>query len=175
MNILGIGGYSHDSAAALVCDGQLVAGVAEERLSRIKHQGGIPRKAVQFCLDKAGLTIDQIDYIACYMRPGIRMKKRIPYRIMQAFRSPGYSAAYLAYELGHNARYIAGLRSLRGKNTQLKFMEHHPAHAASAFLVSPFDEAALLSIDYIGEWAATWTGAGRGTEITHLHSDLCFG
>ena len=73
LNILGIGGYSHDSAAVLVCDGELVAGVAEERVTRVKHQGGVPRKAVEYCLDTAGLTPDDVDHIGCYMRPGLRL------------------------------------------------------------------------------------------------------
>lgn len=170
MNVLGIGGYSHDSAAVLVCDGELVAGVAEERLTRRKHQGGIPRRAAQYCLDTAGLTPDDIDHIGCYMRPGLRMAKRLPYRLLKLFRSPAYSAAYLGYEFVHNAQYVIGMKSLCGKKTKLHFMEHHPAHAASAFLVSPFDEAALLSIDYIGEWAATWAGRGQGTQIRCLQA-----
>jgi carbamoyltransferase len=170
MNILGIGGYSHDSAAALVCDGRLVAAVAEERLTRVKHQGGVPREAVRWCLDHAGLTPDDIDHIGCYMRPGLRVGRRILYRLTQLLRSPSYSAAYMGYELAHNAQYVWGMRSLRGKRTRLHFMEHHPAHAASAFLVSPFEEAALLSIDYIGEFAVTWAGVGRGTRIDPLYA-----
>ncbi len=168
MNILGIGGYSHDSAAALVCDGTLVAGVAEERLSRVKHEGGVPRRAVQYCLDAAGLTLDEVDHIGCYMRPFVRLGRRIPYRMLQAFRSPVYSAGYIAYEIAHNALYMHGMRGLRGKKARLHFMDHHPAHAASAFLVSPFDEAALLSIDYVGEFTATWMGVGKGTAIRRL-------
>lgn len=171
MNVLGIGGYSHDSAAVLLCEGQLVAGVAEERLTRVKHQGGIPRKAVQYCLDTAGLTHDDIDHIGSYMRPGMRMIRRIPYRLRQMIRSPKYSAAYIGYEFLHNAQYVSGLRTLRGRNTQLHFMEHHPAHAASAFLVSPFDRAALLTLDYIGEWPATWAGVGEGTSVRHVYSE----
>lgn len=171
MNILGIGGYSHDSAAALVCDGQLVAAVAEERMTRIKHQGGVPRKAVQFCLNTAGVSIDEIDHLCCYMRPVLRLAKRIPYRLMQMLRSPQYSAAYIGYEILHNAEYAQGMRSLCGRKTQLHFMEHHPAHAASAFLTSPFDEAALLSIDYVGEWDVTWGGVGRGTTVSRLFSE----
>jgi len=166
LNILGIGGYSHDSAAALVCDGQLVAAVAEERLTRVKHQGGVPRKAVQFCLDTAGITRDEVDHICCYMRPGRRLMSRIPYRLGKMFRAPSYSAGYIGYEILHNARYIAEMRSLRGKKTRLHFMEHHPAHAASSFLVSPFSSAALLSIDYVGEWASTWAGLGADSTIT---------
>ncbi len=170
MNILGIGGYSHDSAAVLVCDGELVAGVAEERLTRVKHQGGVPRKAVRYCLDAAGLTPDDIGHIGLYMRPFLRIGRRLPYRMTQMVHSPFYSAGYMAYELAHNAQYIWGMRSLCGRNTKLHFMEHHPAHAASAFLVSPFDQAALLSVDYIGEWAVTWAGVGRGTRLEKLRA-----
>jgi len=165
MNILGIGGYSHDSAAALVCDGQLVAAVAEERLTRNKHQGGVPREAVQFCLDTAGINARDVHHIGVYMRPGLRLGKRIPYRLGTAFRSPKYAIGYIGYELLHNAQYVAGMRSLRGPNTQLHFMDHHEAHAASSFLVSPFDDAAILSIDYVGEWNSTWGGAGSGNVI----------
>ncbi|MCP4642755.1 MAG: carbamoyltransferase [bacterium] len=171
MNVLGIGGFSHDSAAALVCDGELVAAVAEERLTRVKHQGGVPRKAVEFCLETAGFKPDDVDHIGCYMRPGLRLARRLPYRMRQMLRSPTYSAAYMAYELFHNAQYAWGMRGLRGKRAELHFMEHHPAHAASAFLVSPFDTAALMTIDYIGEWAVTWTGVGEGTRVLRLRSE----
>jgi len=168
--ILGIGGFSHDSAAAIVCDGKLVAAIEEERLTRIKHQGGVPVLAAQKCLEIAGISPNEVDHVGCYMQPVKRLLRRIPYRAFQALRSPVYSAAYLAYELVHNLEYVVGMRRLRGSQTRLHFMEHHPAHAASAFLVSPFEEAALLTVDYIGEWAATWFGIGRGTQITRIHS-----
>lgn len=168
MNILGIGGYSHDSAAALVVDGQLVAAVAEERLTRVKHQGGIPRRAAEYCLQTAGLTRDDVDHITGYMRPLYRVGRRWAYRLTQFPRSPLYSAGFMAYELAHNAMYAQGLRSLRGKNTAVRFMDHHPAHAASAFLVSPYDRAALLTLDYIGEFPATWLGVGEGTALRRL-------
>ncbi len=176
MNILGIGGYSHDSAAALVCDGKLVAGVAEERLTRVKHQGGVPRRAVRYCLDAAGLAPGDIDHAGCYMRPFKRLARRLPYRLRQCVRSPLYSAGYIGYELLHNARYVYGMRRLfagsgasTGNGLELHFMDHHQAHAAAAFLVSPFDSAALLTIDYIGEWIATWAGVGKGITITQRH------
>lgn len=171
MNILGIGGYSHDSAAALIVDGELVAAVAEERLTRVKHQGGVPERAVAFCLDKAGLTRNDIDHIGCYMRPGLRLGRRWLYRAGMLARHPYYSAGFMAYELAHNALYMQGMRRLRGRNTRLHFLEHHPAHAASAFFTSPFEEAALLSIDYVGEFAATWAGHGRGTNMTCLRRE----
>lgn len=168
MNILGIGGYSHDSAAALVVDGALVAAVAEERLSRVKHQGGPPRRAVAYCLAQAGLRPEDVDHVTAYMRPGVRLGRRIPYRMGQAFRSPIYSLGFMGYEALHNAQYIVDMRSLRGPKAKLHYMEHHPAHAASAFLVSPFDRAALLTIDYVGEFAATWMGVGEGTALRPL-------
>lgn len=168
MNILGIGGYSHDSAAALVCDGRLVAAVAEERLSRVKHQGGPPLLAAAWCLEHAGLAPGDIGHVCAYMRPGLRLAKRLPYRLGTALRHPLYSAAYGAYECLHNARYIADMRALAGPRTRLHFMEHHPAHAASAFLVSPYDEAALLTVDYVGEFGTTWGGHGRGTDLRPL-------
>ncbi len=168
MNIVGIGGYSHDSAAVLVCDGVLVAGVAEERLTRVKHQGGLPREAIQYCLDVAGLTPDDIDHVSAYMRPFYRAGRRAVYRLTQIPRSPIYSVGYMGYEVLHNGQYMHDMRSVGGRNTQLHYMDHHPAHAASAFLVSPYDEAAILSIDYIGEWTSTWAGVGRGTEMEAL-------
>lgn len=168
MNILGIGGYSHDSAAALLVDGKLVAAVAEERLTRVKHQGGAPAKAVQYCLESAGLTMDDVDHVGCYMRPFLRVGRRLPYRLTQCLRSPVYSAGFMAYEVAHNALYLMNMRGLRGAKARLHCMEHHPAHAASAFLVSPFDQAALLTLDYIGEIGATWMGVGEGTRLRRL-------
>ncbi len=170
MNVLGIGGYSHDSAAALVCDGKLVAAVAEERLTRVKHQGGPPKNAVAWCLESAGLSPRDVDHVAAYMKPGERVARRLAYRLKTAARAPFYSAAYAGYELAHNARYVLDMRGLCSPRTKLHYMAHHPAHAASAFLVSPFDEAALLTIDYIGEWTSTWQGIGRGTRIEPLHA-----
>lgn len=168
MIILGIGGYSHDSAAALAVDGAVVAAVAEERLTRVKHQGGAPRRAVEWCLAQAGVGLEAVDHVGCYMRPGLRLARRLPYRLGTAWRSPVYAAAFSGYELWHNFQYVREMRSLCGPKARLHFMEHHPAHAASAFLCSPFDEAALLSIDYVGEFAATWTGIGRGGTIQPL-------
>ena len=170
MNILGIGGYSHDSAAALVCDGQVVAAVAEERLTRVKHQGGAPRNAVQYCLDTAGLTLSDIDHIGCYMQPGLRIRERWKYRLGTMLSHPIYSTAYMGYEVLHNARYVRDMKSLCGPKAKLHYMEHHPAHVASAFLASPYPEAALLSIDYIGEFTSTWLGNGDASGIHKIRS-----
>jgi carbamoyltransferase len=125
---------------------------------------------VAYCLDAAGITLGEVDHLGCYMDPGLRVPARLKYRAKQFFRSPLYSTAYMGYELVHNARYVRDMRSLCGPNTQLHYMEHHPAHAASAFLASPFHSAALLSVDYIGEMASTWVGYGEETSIKEIHS-----
>jgi carbamoyltransferase len=170
VNILGIGGYSHDSAAALIVDGQVVAAVAEERLSRVKHQGGVPRLAVQYCLEEAGLKPHDLHHIGVYMDPQMRLRQRLRYRARQFPRHPLYSAGLAGYELLHNAQYIRGMRSLVEGSAQLHWMDHHPAHAASSYLLSPFDNAALLSIDYVGEWDCTWFGVGMGAQISRLRA-----
>lgn len=170
MNILGIGGYSHDSAAALSVDGRIVAAVAEERLSRKKHQGGVPRLAVQYCLEQAGLRLEELHHIGCYMQPGRRLAHRLPYRLGLLPRHPFYSAAFVGYELAHNARFVTDMRSLRRGNAKLHFMEHHPAHAASSYLTSPFERAALLSVDYVGEWDCTWMGVGESGTMRPLRA-----
>ena len=97
MYILGIGGFSHDSAACLLKDGRIIAASMEERFTRRKHEGGIPYKAIEYCLNEAGITKDDIDYIGVYMDPYLRLRKRIPYRLKQIFKSPRYSFAYLLY------------------------------------------------------------------------------
>lgn len=165
MNILGIGGYAHGAAAALVQDGRVVAAVAEERLTRVKHQGGAPTRAVAWCLQEAGLSMEDLDHVGCALRPGRRLARGLPYHLMTAFRGPIHATACLGYELMHNRQYASDMRQLCPSSAQLHYLEHHPAHAASAFLASPFEEAALLTIDYAGEWAATWTGTGRGTAM----------
>jgi carbamoyltransferase len=168
MNIIGIGGYSHDSAACLLRDGDIVAAAMEERFTRRKHQNGIPHKAIQYCLDQGGINRDDVAHITAYMKPLYRLARRLPYRIHTALRSPRYAAIYTLYELVHNFEYYRGTRGLLGKNTQLHFMNHHQAHVAGSFFCSPFEEAAALSIDYIGEWASTYAAHAHGTSIDRL-------
>jgi len=168
MNILGIGGYSHDSAAALIRDGNIVAATAEERLTRVKHQGGPPRNAVNACLDMAGLSPADVDHVVAYMKPGLRLRKRMAYRLGTVFRTPHFAAAYIGYEIGHNAAYMRDMRSLCGPNAKLHFADHHRAHAAASYYTSGFNESALLTLDYIGEFTSAWMGVGRGPRIDEL-------
>jgi len=168
LNILGIGGFSHDSAACLMQDGRVVAAAMEERFTRKKHQGGMPVQAVRWCLESAGLTAEDLHHLGFYMNWKKRMLRRLAYRTASFLHSPRYSLAYILYEFAHNADYLHGAYRLKGRNTQIHFLDHHSMHASSAFFASPFEEAALLSIDYIGEWTSTWLGVGEGNRIRTL-------
>lgn len=163
--VLGIGGYSHDAAACLLRDGEIIAAAMEERFTRRKHQGGIPHRAVEYCLTTAGIDLDAIDAVGCYMNPWLRLRKRLRYRLHVLPLSLRYAGAYFAYELLHNLAYVRGSRALVGRHARLHFLEHHLAHAASAFFSSPFERALIVSIDYIGEFATTVACTAEGTTL----------
>jgi len=168
MIILGVGGFSHDSAACLMQEGRMVAAAMEERFTRKKHQGGMPAHAVQWCLQHAGLTLDDVDHVGFYMDWKRRLLRRLLYRLGTFPHSPKYSLAYILYEFAHNSEFLYGAYRLKGKKARIHFLNHHHAHGSSAFFASPFEEAALLSIDYIGEFTSTWLGVGEGTRIRTL-------
>ncbi|MDA1137456.1 MAG: carbamoyltransferase [Planctomycetota bacterium] len=173
MNILGLSCYYHDSAAALVQDGQLIAAVEEERFNRKKHYFGFPDLAIEYCLKEAGITANDLDIIAFYEKP---LKKFA--RLMTNFVATwpkSYSAFRQALPVWlHEKLWIRRniLKSL-GVKKPILFGEHHLSHAASAFLVSPFEEAAILTLDGVGEWSTTAIGYGKGTDIT-LENEIRF-
>ena len=166
MNILGISCYYHDAAAALLRDGQLVAAAEEERFSRIKHDFKFPRMAIDFCLETGGIRSEDLDYVVFFEKP-FRKFDRILMSVLQTypeswkvFRESMIS--WMIDKLWVSSKMENELGLPREK---VLFCEHHLSHAASAFLCSPFDEAAILTIDGVGEWTtATW-GSGRGSEI----------
>lgn len=168
VNILGIGGFSHDSAACLLQDGKIQCAAMEERFTRKKHQGGIPYRAVQWCLDKAGLTLDDLDHVGFYMDWKKRMGRRLLYRAASLLHHPRYSLAYILYEFAHNGDYLYGAYRLKGKKARIHFLDHHRMHGAASFFASPYEDAALLSLDYIGEWSSTWYGMGSGNRTVPL-------
>lgn len=169
MYILGIGGYTLDSAAALVKDGNLIAAVEEERFTRRKHESGMPSKSIDCCLKTAGITLKDIDHIGFSYKPWLRLSKRIPYRILKIPKSPFYSLGYIVDEIYSTGNYLSELRQLKqNKNTKIHFIEHHIAHAASVFLTSPHEESAILTMDYMGEWTSTLMGKGTGTRIEKI-------
>jgi carbamoyltransferase len=165
--ILGISAFYHDSAAALVVDGRIVAAAQEERFSRIKHDADFPTKAIAYCLAEADLTPAQIDYVGFYEKPLAKFDRLLESYL--AFAPRGFGSFCQAMpvwlkEKLHLPRIIRrGLPGLRGR---LVFTDHHESHAASAFFPSPFEEAAILTLDGVGEWSTTTRGIGVGNRLT---------
>ena len=165
--ILGISAFYHDSAAALVVDGDIVAAAQEERFTRKKHDPGFPERAIDFCLRQAGKTAADVDYVVFYEKP-LRKFERLLETYL-AFAPAGFKSFSMAIpvwlkEKVHLPRVIRkGLGG--GARAPIVFTDHHESHAASAFFPSPFDEAAILTLDGVGEWSTTTFGAGRGNRI----------
>jgi len=169
--ILGISAFYHDSAATLLVDGKMVAAAQEERFTRIKHDFAFPRNAVDYCLAEAGLSPDQLDYVAFYDKPLLKFERLLETYLAYAPR--GFRSFYLAMPLW--LRQKLHLSRLIRKNLddqysrRIVYPEHHESHAASAFFPSPFEEAAILTLDGVGEWATASFGLGRGNRIELSH------
>ena len=170
-NILGISAYYHDAAAALVCDGKIISAAQEERFTRKKNDPDFPRHAVAFCLRHAGLTPAQLDAVVFYDKPVLKFARLLETYLAVApggWRTfPTALSNWLGEKLDLRKAIRAELAGLRS-DCEILFTEHHQSHAASAFYPSPFDEAAILTIDGVGEWATTTIGHGRGNEIKML-------
>jgi carbamoyltransferase len=173
--ILGLSAFYHDSAAALVVDGEIVAAAQEERFSRKKHDAAFPSKAVEYCLAEAGLTLRQVDYVGYYEKPLLKFGRLLETYVAAApfgFRS--FIAAMPVW-LKEKLFLDRELRKSLDHQYTKRFVycEHHESHAASAFFPSPFDEAAILTLDGVGEWATASFGTGRGNRI-ELTGELRF-
>jgi carbamoyltransferase len=169
MNILGISCLYHDSAAALLRDGDLVAAAHEERFTRKRHDSAIPRQAVSYCLREAGLAIGDVDYLVFYDKPLIKFERILMTYLATFPRSlPSFSKAIPLW-LKEKLFVPKSIERELGYTGQLLFAEHHQSHAASAFLPSPFEEAAILTIDGVGEWATATQGVGRGNQLELQH------
>jgi carbamoyltransferase len=169
MNILGISCYFHDAAAALLMDGQLIAAAEEERFTRKKHDYEFPEHAINFCLGSGGIRAEDLDYVAFFEKPFIKFE-RLLLSTMQTFpRSHKVFREAMITWLGDKL-WIKHLiqRRLGVPPSKILFSEHHLSHAASSFLCSPFDEAAILSVDGVGEWTTASIGIGKGTDIQLL-------
>jgi carbamoyltransferase len=169
VNVLGVSCYFHDAAAALLRDGVLVAAAEEERFSRKKHDFEFPQGAIDFCLRTAGLVAADLDYVVFFEKPFVKFE-RLLLSSMQTFpRSAKVFREAMVSWLGDKL-WVKNLLQQRLGITadRILFSEHHLSHAASAFYCSPFDEAAVLSIDGVGEWTTASLGVGRGTELTLL-------
>ncbi|WP_339908103.1 carbamoyltransferase [Symmachiella dynata] len=165
--ILGLSAFYHDSAAALIIDGEIVAAAQEERFTRIKHDFAFPQNAVDYCLAEAGITPEQLDYVGFYDKPVTKFERLLETYL--AFVPAGYRSFRQAMPLWlkqklHLPRELN--RGLGGRYAgRFVFTDHHESHAASAFFPSPFEEAAILTIDGVGEWSTTCFGVGRGNNI----------
>ena len=174
MNILGISAYYHDSAAALLCDGVIVAAAQEERFSRKKHDARFPEGAISSCLSQAGMTLTDVDEVVFYDKPLVKFERLLETYLTYAprgFRS--FVAAkpvwlkeklYLKATLKRQLAELGGLKI--SELPALLFAEHHQSHAASAFFPSPFEKAAVLCLDGVGEWATTSVWLGDGHTLT---------
>jgi carbamoyltransferase len=173
--ILGLSAFYHDSAAALVVDGKIVAAAQEERFTRIKHDLAFPKNAVDYCLRAAGLTAAEIDHVVFYEKPFRKFDRLLETHLAVApagFRTFLKAMPQWVHEKLQLPRVMnRGLGGLYRK--RYVFTEHHESHAASAFFPSPFDEAAILVLDGVGEWATSSLGHGAGNQVTLTH-DLPF-
>ena len=169
MHVLGVSCYYHDAAAALLRDGVLIAAAEEERFSRVKHDYGFPKHAIRFCLDQAGIEGKDLDYVAFFEKP-FRKFDRILMTTLQTypqswkvFRESMISWMIDKLWVGTTLQTELGI-----SKEKLLFCEHHLSHAASAYLCSPFEESAILTVDGVGEWVTTTYGIGRGNDIRLL-------
>ena len=169
--ILGISAFYHDAAAALVVDGEIVAAAQEERFTRIKHDASFPQNAVDYCLRQAGLTAAQIDHVVFYEKPFLKFDRLLETHLGVA--PAGFRTFLKAMPLWLHEKLQLPRVINRGLGGQYRkryiFTEHHEAHAASAFFPSPFEEAAILVLDGVGEWATSSLGHGSGNQVTLTH------
>ena len=172
MIVLGISALYHDSAAALLRDGEIVAAAQEERFTRKKHDPGFPKQAIEYCLSAAGIAAGDIDHVAFYDKPFLKFERLLETYVALAPR--GFESFRMAIPVWLREKLF--LKDLLIKELKafapdivweekLKFSEHHLSHAASAFFPSPFEEAAVLTMDGVGEWATTSLAIGRGNKL----------
>ncbi|MBS1614170.1 MAG: carbamoyltransferase [Bacteroidetes bacterium] len=175
MTILGISAFYHDSAAAIIKDGKIIAAAQEERFTRKKHDDSFPINAVQFCLKYAGCTIDQLDAIAFYDKPLLKFERLL--ETYYGFAPKGVQSFVTSMPVWLKEKMflkrmlheeLEKVEAYDKKKVKFLFPEHHLSHAASAFYSSPFEEAAILTIDGVGEWATASIGIGRGNSIEIL-------
>lgn len=180
MKILGISAFYHDSAAAIISNGEIVAAAQEERFTRKKHDPGFPANAVKYCLDYSGTSIDQLDAVAFYDKPLLKFERLL--ETYYAFVPKGLASFVTAMPVWLREKLflkrllheeLEKVGSFDRKKLRLLFPEHHLSHAASAYYSSPFNEAAILTIDGVGEWATASISYGNGKDIS-IYKELRF-
>ena len=181
MFILGISAYYHDSAACLISDGRIVAAAQEERFTRVKHDPQFPSQAIQYCLREAGITSGKLDHVVFYDKPFLKFERILETYL--AFAPRGFKSFAMSMpiwvkdKLFQKSGIIKELKETFGDDTnwqeRLLFSEHHLSHAASAFFPSPFNEAAVLTMDGVGEWTTTSLAVGSGNTLS-VHKEIQF-
>ncbi|MFQ5500094.1 MAG: carbamoyltransferase, partial [Candidatus Zixiibacteriota bacterium] len=173
VNILGISAFYHDSAACLVCDGKIVAAAQEERFTRKKHDPAFPSEAIDFCLNYAGLQGGDLDYVAFYDKPFLKFERLLETYL--SYAPIGIRSFIKAMPLWIKQKLWMkeSIRKSLLFDGPVLFPEHHQSHAASAFFPSPFDQAAFITLDGVGEWTTTSYGVGDGNRID-IHADIKF-
>jgi carbamoyltransferase len=168
MNILGISAFYHDSAACLVRDGAIIAAAQEERFTRKKHDPRFPIKAIKSCLEEGSITIEDLDYVVYYDKPFLTFERLLLSYLTVAPKGLRSWLEAIPLWLGQKLHIPKVIRRETGYKGDVFFTEHHEAHAASAFYPSPFEEAAILTMDGVGEWATASYGFGKGNSLTLL-------
>ena len=173
MYILGISAFYHDSAACIIKDGEIIAAAQEERFTCKKHDASFPHHAIKYCIQEAQINAEQIDSVVFYEKPFIKFERLLETYL--AFAPKGFISfakampAWIKDKLFQKSAIIKELKSIFGKNTnwheRLMFSEHHLSHAASAFYPSPFESAAVLTLDGVGEWTTTSIAVGKGSDL----------
>ncbi len=172
-NILGISCFYHDSAACLVQDGKIVAAAQEERFTRKKHDFEFPKQAIDFCLKEGGITAGQLDYVAFYEKPFLKFERILETYLAYAPRGFNSFIRAIPLWLKHRLWIPDIIQKKLNYEGKIIFPEHHESHAASAFFPSPFERAAILTADGVGEWATASFGRGWGNTFD-LQSEICF-
>jgi carbamoyltransferase len=171
--VLGLSALYHDSAACLLRDGQIVAAAQEERFTRKRHDAALPLGAVEHCLAAGGLRIGEVDHVVFYDKPFLKFERLLETFLSTAPRSLGPFVRAMPPWLKQKLWTSDLVANALGYGGKILFAEHHESHAASAFFPSPFDEAAVLTVDGVGEWATTSSGYGRGRELV-LEDEIRF-
>ena len=168
MNILGLSAFYHDSAACLLQDGKIIAAAQEERFTRKKHDASFPKNAVEFCLQKGGIQVSDLDYVGFYDKPFIKFERILETYLGIAPKGIKQYLAAIPIWLKDKLWTRTNIRNKLGYSGTVLFAQHHESHAASAFFPSPFQEAAILTMDGVGEWATTSIATGKDNKIELL-------
>jgi carbamoyltransferase len=170
--VLGLSAYYHDSAAAILVDGKIIAAAQEERFTREKHDSSFPVNAARYVLEEAGLDLSSVEAVAFYDKPYLKFERLL--ETYHAFAPRGLKSFLLAMPVWIKEKLFMRkmlrdeLSEIGSGRPKILFPEHHLSHAASAFYPSPFDEAAILTVDGVGEWATTTIGHGKRNKIEIL-------